>query len=112
MDGSAQILAALILTAMLAGCGKSATDAATANETDRLCKAAIGTGFAKRCSVNNLDSTVGIVADTDDDQKARTLCADIADKMKPAAAGLPDEWKLQIFSPYRGDKPLAACFLH
>lgn len=100
------------MAGLLAGCGNSATDAASARETDRLCKAAIGTGFAKRCSINNRDSTIGIVVDTDDDQKARTLCADIAAKMQPAAAGLPDKWKLQIFSPYRDDKALAACFLH
>ena len=112
MNGPDQILAAIIIAAMLAGCGKSAADAASANAKDKLCKAAIGTGFTKQCSYNNLDSTVSIVADTDDDQKARTLCADIAARMKPATAGLPDKWKLQIFSPYRDDKPLAACFLH
>jgi hypothetical protein len=108
---AARIFITLIMGAMLAGCGKSATDAATANETDSLCKAAIYTGLTKQCSVNNLDSTVGIVIDTDD-ERARNLCADIASKMKPATAGLSDKWKLQIFSPYRDDKPLAACFLH
>ena len=110
LDTIARIFVMLILAAMLAGCGKSGTDAATAIETDSLCKAALSTGVAKQCSVNNLDSTVGIVVDTDD-EKARTLCADIAGKMKPATAGLSDKWKLQIFSPYRDDKPLAACFL-
>lgn len=112
MNSPAQILVAIIMAAMLAGCGKSADGAASANAKDKLCKAAIGTGLTKQCSFNNLDSTVSIVADTDDDQKARTLCADIADKLKPESAGLSDKWKLQIFSPYRDDKPLAACFLH
>jgi hypothetical protein len=110
LDTSARISVMFILAVMLAGCGKSGTDAATAVETDRLCKAVLSTGVAKQCSVNHLDSTVAIVIDTDD-EKARTLCADIAGKIKPASAGLSDKWKLQIFSPYRDDKPLAACFL-
>jgi hypothetical protein len=110
LDTAARIFVMPILAVMLAGCGRSGTDAATAIETDRLCKAALSTGVAKQCSVNNLDSTVGIVIDTDD-EKARTLCAEIAGRIKPASAGLPDNWKLQIFSPYRDDKPLAACFL-
>ncbi|MGA9666831.1 MAG: hypothetical protein WBQ69_10335 [Gallionella sp.] len=107
-----QIFLALIVAATLAGCGKSATGAASANAKDNLCKAALGTGLTKKCSFNDLGSTVGIVIDTDDDQKARTLCADIAGKMRPATAGLSDKWKLQVFSPYRDDKPLAACYLH
>jgi hypothetical protein len=61
--------------------------------------------------VSTRSYNVGIVIDTND-EAARNLCAEIADKIKTLTAGLTDQWKLQIFSPYRDDKPLAACYLH
>ncbi|MGA7748960.1 MAG: hypothetical protein WCA63_02320 [Gallionella sp.] len=111
LKNTAPILVTIALSAALAGCGKADTHTATAGETDRLCGAIIIAGYTKQCAVNKLDSTIGIVIDTDD-EKARNLCADIASKMKPTTADLSDKWRLQIFSPYRDDKPLAACFLH
>jgi len=105
-------IAVFILSAALAACGKSENQPVASDVPNKLCEAMRDAGLAKQCTVNSLDSTFGIVADTDDDQKARTLCADIAQRMKPESAGLSDQWKLQIFSPYRDDKPLAACYLH
>ena len=103
------LLAAFACCTTLAGCGKPDTPAATAAGTDKLCAAIKDAGFAQKCSANPLDGTVGIVAGTDDDEAARKLCAAIAGRMKPPGAGLAGQHKLQIFSPYRDDKPLAAC---
>jgi hypothetical protein len=103
------LFAAFACCATLAGCGKPDTPATTAAGADKLCAAIKDSGYTQKCSANPLDGTVGIVAGTDDDEAARNLCAAIAGKMKPLNAGLTGQGKLQIFSPYRDDKPLAAC---
>jgi hypothetical protein len=104
------LFAALALSAALSGCGKSGTPPAAADETNKLCGAIIDTGLTKQCVVSNRNNTVGVVIDTND-EAARSLCVDIANKMKPLTADLTGQWKLQIFSPYRDDKPLAYCVL-
>jgi len=109
---AALLIAALILSATLAACGKTENQTSASDVPNKLCAAIRDTGLTKQCLVNSLDSTLAIVAETDDDQKARMLCADIAQRMKLESSGLSDQWKLQIFSPYRDDKPLAACYLH
>lgn len=111
LKNTAKLLAALAMSAMLAGCGKSDTPPSTSSETDKLCGAIQDTGLAKQCVVNNRNNTVGIVIDTND-EAARNLCVDIASKMKPLTANFTGQWKLQIFSPYRDDKPLSYCTLN
>ncbi len=108
---TAFLSAIFVLSAMLAGCGKSDTPPTASAEANKLCGAIQDTGLAKQCAVNNRNNTVGIVIDTND-EVARNLCVDIANKMKPLTADISGEWKLQIFSPYRDDKPLAYCVLH
>lgn len=105
------LLVTLALSASLAGCGKSDTPTAASDVTNKLCGAIQETGLTKHCAVDNRNSTVGIVIVTND-EAARNLCVDIANKMKPLTAELSGQWKLQIFSPYRDDKPLAYCVLH
>ena len=101
---------ALALCAALAACGKPDDLPAATAQTDRLCAAIKDAGYTRQCSSNPHDRTVGIVVDTSDDQAARELCARVSSS-KPMAAGLAGQWKLQVFSPYRDDKPLATCFL-
>lgn len=103
------LFAAFACCATLAGCGKPDTPAATAAGADKLCAAIKDAGYTQKCSANPLDGTVGIVAGTDDDEAARKLCAAIAGRMKPLGAGVTGQRKLQIYSPYRDDKPLATC---
>jgi hypothetical protein len=105
------LFAAIALSTALAGCGKSDTAPVASAETNKLCGAIQDTGLTKHCAVDNRNSTVGIVIDTND-EAARNLCVDIANKIKPLTADLSGQWKLQIFSPYRDDKPLAYCTLH
>lgn len=111
LKDTAILLAALALSAALSGCGQSDTPPVVSAETNKLCGAIQDTGLTKRCVVDNRNSAVGIVIDTND-EAARNLCVDIANKMKPLTAELSGQWKLQIFSPYRDDKPLAYCVLH
>lgn len=102
--------AALALCAALVACGKpDSHQPAATTQTDRLCAAIKDGGYTKKCLANPRDHTVGIVADTSDDQAARELCARVAGSSKRLAAGLSDQWKLQVYSPYRDDKPLAEC---
>jgi hypothetical protein len=105
------LFVALALSAALSGCGKSDTPTVALDVTNKLCRAIQDTGLTKNCVVDNRNNTVGIVIDTND-EAARNLCVDIANKMKPLTADLSGLWKMQIFSPYRDDKPLAYCVLH
>jgi hypothetical protein len=102
---------AFFLSATLTGCGQSGTSPVDAGESNKLCGAIKDTGLTKQCSASNLSDTVGIVIDTND-EAARNLCIDIAGKIKPLTVNFTGSWKLQIFSPYRNDKPLAYCALH
>ena len=108
---TALLFITLVLPATLTGCGKHDTQSGIAHETDQLCAALKGAGFAGKCTVNSFNNTLGIVIDTDD-VKAIYLCPDIANRIKPSAMELPGRWKLQILSPYRDDKPLGYCVLH
>jgi hypothetical protein len=111
LKNTAHLFVALTLSGYLAGCGKSDTPPIASDETNKLCGAIQDTGRAKQCAINNRNHTVGIVIDTND-EAARNLCVDIANKIKPLTTDLSGQWKLQIFSPYRDDKPLAYCTLH
>jgi len=111
LKNTAILLVTLALSATLAGCGQSGTPPAASAETNKLCGAIQDTGLTKQCAADDRNSTIGIVIDTND-EAARNLCADIANKLKPLSADLTGNWKLQIFSPYRDDKPLAYCVLH
>ncbi len=105
-------LTALILCATLAGCGNPDSQPASTAQTDKLCAAIRDAGYTRKCSANQRERTVAIVGNTDDDQAARDLCAAIAGSTKLLNAGLTGQWQLQIYSPYRDDKPLTACFLY
>jgi hypothetical protein len=103
----------------LAGCGDSDKQQAatpgksgTANDMSGLCAAITGTVLVKQCTINSRDSVIEVTIDSFDDEAARETCADIAKKTIQLAGHLSGQWKLQIFSPYRSDKPMAACFLH
>jgi len=111
LKSTVRLLVAIALSAALAGCGQADTPPVASAETNKLCGAIQDTGLAKKCAADNRNSTIGIVIDTND-EAARNLCVDIANKIKPLTADLSGEWKLQIFSPYRDDKPLAYCTLH
>jgi hypothetical protein len=113
------LLAILALYVALAGCGDSGKrhgqntgKSATANDTSGLCSAITGTGLVKQCTFNSRDSVVEVTIDSFDDEAAREACADIAKKTIQLTAHLSGQWKLQVYSPYRSDKPMAACFLH
>ena len=112
MKNPALFLVTLALTVALAGCGKSDSPPVKTGNTSKLCEATKDSTLVMKCFVSDRDSTVGITIDTHDDEAARQMCIDFASKMKPLASGLSGQWKLQIFSPYRDDKPLSYCALY
>lgn len=113
MTRTALLFAILALTST--GCGNSETQQTpgkTADDTSKLCPAIAAAGLAKQCRVDTGYGSVDVVVDSFDDEVARNACAHIADKLSPLTAQLSGPWKLQIFSPYRSDKPTATCVLH
>ena len=102
----------------LAGCGDSdkhpgspAGKPGVANEISGICRTITATGLVKQCTINGHDNAVEVIIDSFDDEVARNVCAEIADKTTRLNVRLSGEWKLQVFSPYRSDKPMAACYL-
>ncbi len=119
MTNKAIAIAIFALILLAGGCGQSgsqqgalAARQTTAQDTSALCPAIEGTGLIKQCTVNSQDKTVHVVIDNNDDQVARSTCADVVSRMAQSNAGLSAQWMLQVYSPYRDDKPLAACPLH
>jgi hypothetical protein len=103
----------------LAGCGDSDKQQAatpgksgTANDMSGLCAAITGTVLVKQCTINSRDSVIEVTIDSFDDEVARNTCADIVYKTTRLTTHMPAMWKLQVFSPYRSDKPMATCPLH
>jgi len=112
MKDTALFFAALALAATLAGCGKTETPPAETANTTKLCDAVKNLPSVMKCSVSNLDSAVAIIVDTQDDEAARKMCLDFAGRMRPLVTGLSGQWDIQIFSPYRDDRPLNYCALY
>ncbi|HTN94659.1 MAG TPA: hypothetical protein VMJ33_08770 [Gallionella sp.] len=113
------MLVAVALLVQLGGCGDSGNQqeapsgkAGATNDMPDLCSFIVGGRFAVQCVVNSRDNVVEITINSFDDEVARNVCADIAAKTEHLAAHLSGQWKLQVFSPYRSDKALAACYLH
>lgn len=112
------MLATIFLLVTFDGCGNSdkhqglpSETAGATKETPDLCSSIMVSGLAKQCAVNSRDSRVEVTIDSFDDEVARNVCAGIADETTPMTAHLSGQWKLQVFSPYRSDKPLATCIL-
>jgi len=98
----------LVATALIV-----ATPTASADVIDdayRLCKAMEGTGLTTQCEVKGWGSTVDVRIDTNG-AEARKICAGTADMMAKQTRTFAGKWKLQIFSPYSGDRPIAVCTL-
>ncbi len=113
MTKTALLLVIFTLPLVISGCGKSAQpNNAAADDTSRLCSSVVGTGLTKQCTAYTRDSTVHITIDSFDDDAARIACADIANRMAQLTAHFSGKWMLQVYSPYRSDKPLATCPLY
>jgi hypothetical protein len=119
MTRTALLLVIIVLQLTLAGCGKSdkpqepaSGKSGAADDMAGLCSSIVGAGLAKQCTVNSREGLVGVMIDSFDDEVARNACADIAEKTTQLTAHFSGQWKLQVFSPYRSDKPMATCLLH
>jgi hypothetical protein len=112
LTNKALLLSMLALSLAIAGCGRSQQGSAPPGQTadtSGLCSAIQRTGLAVQCKVSGSDSTVHVMIANDDDEAARNVCAGIAVRIAQQTASLPVQWMLQVYSPYRSDKPLAIC---
>lgn len=116
LTGKALLLSMFVLCLAIAGCGRSQQGAPrsvqTADDTSGLCPAIQRTGLVAECAVNGSDSTIHVMIVNDDDEAARNVCAEVVNRIAQQTSHLTAQWMLQVYSPYRNDKPLAACPLH
>lgn len=111
------LLALFALPVAISGCGHSGSQSSSSlpdsiSGAVKLCTAIAGTGLTNRCEANASGNTLDVTIGSNDDEEARKRCAVIAGKLTQQTANLSGLWKLQVFSPYRSDKPLAVCSLH
>ena len=66
------------------------------------------TRLATQCWVRGWGRTIDVAIDTNG-AEARKICAGIVKLMAEKTRNFAGEWKLQIFSPYSGGKPIAIC---
>ncbi len=102
-----------ILAMSLSGLGLLYQNPATADVVDdayRLCSALEGTGLTTECEVKGWGSTVDVRIATSSSE-ARKICSGVVDMMAKQTRSFNGKWKLQIFSPYSGDHPIATCTL-
>lgn len=76
----------------------------------RICKVMEATGDSTGCEVKGYGSTVDVTMDTNG-AEAKKICLGVADFMAEQTRSFGGEWKLRIFSPYSGEKPIAICTL-
>lgn len=75
-----------------------------------LCKSMGATGLTTECSVSGSDRAVNVTIDTTG-AEARKICKATADLMAQKTDNFASQWKLRIYSPYSGNRPIAACTL-
>ncbi len=76
----------------------------------RLCTTFENTGLSTECEVKGWGSTVDVTIDTNG-VEARKICAGVVDMMAEQTRTFAGKWKLRIFSPYSGERPIAVCTL-
>lgn len=81
------------------------------DDSYRLCAAMEKTGLTTQCTVEGWGKTVDVTIDTTG-AEARKICAGVADLMAAETSRFAGQWKLRIFSPYSGERPIATCALH
>lgn len=111
MVGTTSILLSLL------GCGDSGTNQPTTSiksdvisDAYKLCSAMEATKLTTQCSVSGSNRTVDVTIDTNGSE-ARKICDGAAKLMAQHTTSFAGQWKLQIFSPYSGKRPIATCGL-
>lgn len=100
-----------ILSVMLSGCGDPNSQPVASEKANKLCAAVLNNGLSTLCIPSDEHHTIGIMFDSNDDEMARRLCMEIANKLKPMMADYSGQWKLEVYSPHRIDRPLNYCVL-
>ena len=88
----------------------SRASADVVDDAYRLCKVMDISGVSTECEVKGWGSTVDVTIDTNG-AEARKVCDGVADMMAKKTRTFAGQWRLRIFSPYSGKKPIAVCTL-
>ena len=100
-----------VLAVAVSGCDTSNTQPVAEDKARKLCAAILNNGLSSLCIPSDQNRTIGIMFDSNDDEMARRLCMEVAGKLKPMMADFSGQWRLEVFSPHRVDKPLNYCLL-
>lgn len=112
-----KILGSLALLLALAACDQPGQhpnpNAGNAvDETTNLCDILNSNGLTRLCRSDAAQHSVDVMIESSDEQVGRETCDTLSGKLKPITTEFKADWKLQIYSVYRDDKPLAICALH
>lgn len=111
------VFGVMSISLTILGCGDSGSKQAGASrkpdvidDAYRLCVAMEATKLTTQCSVSGWNRTIDVTIDTRGSE-AREICEGTARLMAEKTRNFAGEWKLQIFSPYSGQRPIATCVL-
>lgn len=111
------VFGVMSISLVVLGCGDSGSNkSGTSRKPDviddayRLCAAMEATKLTTQCSVSGWNRTIDVTIDTRGSE-ARKICEGTARLMAEKTTNFNGEWKLQIFSPYSGQRPIATCGL-
>ena len=76
----------------------------------RVCEAFQNTGLVTECDVNGSDEFIDVRIDTSG-AEARKICSQIIPMVSKHTRKFSGRWKLRIFSPYSGSRPITMCVL-
>jgi len=81
------------------------------NAAYAVCNVFTNTGMVTECSVSGWNASVDVRMDTTGGE-AQKICGGVVEMITDqtqAFSRAERKWKLQIFSPYSGDHPIAVC---
>jgi hypothetical protein len=111
MKSTTLLLATLALSTMITGCNPATQSSIEPEMAKKLCRAILNNGLSPLCMPSDEHRTIGIMLDSNDDELARKLCLNVANKLKPMMVDFSGQWRLEVFAPLRSDKPLSYCVL-
>lgn len=111
------IIGVISASLMVSGCGDSGSSKPSAprkldviDDAFILCDAMKKNKLTTQCSVVGSDRRIDVTIDIDG-AGARDICDGTVRMMAKHTNRFAGEWKLQIFSPYSGQRPIATCVL-
>lgn len=104
-------VAAISAISMIFIASSASADNKSVENAYGLCQVFDKTGLVSEpCSVSGWNSSVDVRMDTNGGE-ARKVCSAVVQMVRKQGLRFDNRWKIRIYSPYSGDRPIAQCRL-